>query len=74
MELSKQNLKQAQEDKDIIAEQVKAGLKTKNNLLSVEISLLQAEYNLKSTILNYYMNKLNLQKLIGQTIEVGDIK
>ena len=55
LELSKQNLKQAQEDKDIIAEQVKAGLKTKNNLLSVEISLLQTEYNLKSTILNYYI-------------------
>jgi len=74
LELSKQNLKQAQENKDIIAEQVKAGLKTKNNLLSGEISLLQAEYNLKSAILDYYMNKLNLQQLIGQTIEVGEIK
>jgi len=35
---------------------------------------LQAEYNLKSTILNYYTAKLTLQKLIGQRIEEGEIE
>jgi len=42
--------------------------------LSAEISLLQAEYGLNSAILNYYMTKLNLQKLIGQKIEEGEIE
>ncbi len=74
LDLSRQNLNQAQESNGIIIEQVKAGLKTKNDLLSAEISLLQAEYNLKSTILNYYTAKLTLQKLIGQRIEEGEIE
>jgi len=74
LDLSRQNLNQAQESNGIIIDQVKAGLKTKNDLLSAEISLLQAEYNLKSTILNYYTTKLTMQKLIGQKIEEGDIE
>ena len=74
LDLSRQNLNQAQENNSIIIDQVKAGLKTKNDLLSAEISLLQAEYNLNSTILNYYMNKLTMQKLIGQKIEEGEIE
>jgi outer membrane protein TolC len=74
LDLSQQNLNQAQENNSIIIDQVRAGLKTKNDLLSAEISLLQAEYNLKSAILNYYMTKLNLQKLIGQKIEEGEIE
>ncbi len=72
--LSRQNLNQAQENNSIIIDQVKAGLKTKNDLLSAEISLLQAEYNLNSAILNYYMTKLTMQKLIGQKIEEGEIE
>jgi len=72
LDLSQQNLNQAQENNNIIIEQVKAGLKTKNDLLSAEISLLQAEYNLKSAILSNYMNKLNLQQLMGQKIEEGE--
>ena len=74
LDLSRQNLNQAQESNGIIIDQVKAGLKTKNDLLSAEISLLQAEYNLNSAILNYYMNKLTMQKLIGQRIEEGEIE
>ena len=74
LDLSRQNLNQAQESNGIIINQVRAGLKTKNDLLSAEISLLQAEYNLNSAILNYYMNKLTLQKLIGQKIEEGEIE
>jgi outer membrane protein TolC len=74
LDLSRQNLNQAQESNGIIIEQVKAGLKTKNDLLSAEISLLQAEYNLNSAILNYYTAKLTLQKLIGQKIEEGDVE
>ncbi|MEA1939691.1 MAG: TolC family protein [Candidatus Caldatribacteriota bacterium] len=74
LDLSQQNLKQAQENSDIIAEQVKAGLKTKNSLLSAEISLAQAEYSLNSAILNYYTAKLTIQKLIGEMIEEGDIE
>ena len=74
LDLSRQNLNQAQESNGIIIDQVKAGLKTKNDLLSAEISLLQAEYNLNSALLNYYMNKLTMQKLIGQRIEEGEIE
>ncbi len=74
LDLSQQNLNQAQENNSIIIDQVKAGLKTKNDLLSAEISLLQTEYNLNSAILNYYMNKLTMQKLIGQKIEEGEIE
>lgn len=72
LDLSQQNLIQAQENNNIITEQVKAGLKTKSDLLSAEISLLQAEYNLKSAILDYYMSKLTLQQLMGQKIEEGE--
>jgi len=72
LDLSQQNSIQAEENNSIITEQVKAGLKTKNDLLSAEISLLQAEYNLKSAILNYYMAKLTLQQLMGQKIEEGE--
>jgi len=74
LDLSQQNSIQAEENNNIITEQVKAGLKTKNDLLSAEISLLQAEYNLKSAILSYYMNKLDLQQLMRQKIEEGQIK
>lgn len=74
LDLSQQNLNQAQENNSIIIDQVKAGLKTKNDLLSAEISLLQAEYNLNSAILNYYTTKLTMQKLIGQRIEEGEIE
>ncbi|GAH76334.1 unnamed protein product, partial [marine sediment metagenome] len=74
LDLSRQNLNQAQENNSIIIDQVRAGLKTKNDLLSAEISLLQAEHSLKSAVLNYYMTKLNLQKLIGQKIEEGEIE
>jgi outer membrane protein TolC len=74
LDLSRQNLNQAQENNSIIVEQVNAGLKTKSDLLSAEISLLQAEYDLESTILNYYISKLTLQQLMGQKIEEGEIK
>jgi len=74
LDLSRQNLNQAQESNGIIIEQVKAGLKTKNDLLSAEISLLQAKYNLNSATLNYYTTKLTMQKLIGQRIEEGEIE
>ena len=74
LDLSQQNLNQAQQNNSIIIDQVKAGLKTKNDLLSAEISLLQTEHSLKSAILNYYMTKLNLQKLIGQKIQEGEIE
>jgi multidrug resistance efflux pump len=73
LDLSRQNLNQAQENNSIIVEQVNAGLKTKSDLLSAEISLLQADYDLESTILNYYINKLTLQQLMGQKIEEGEI-
>ena len=74
LDLSQQNLNQALENNSILVEQVKAGLKTKKDLLSAEISLLLAEYSLNSAILNYYTAKLTLQKLIGQKIEEGDVE
>lgn len=74
LNLSKQNLNQAQENNSIIVEQVNAGFKTKSDLLSAEISLLQADYDLESAILNYYSSKLTLQQLMRQKIEEGGIK
>ena len=74
LDLNQQNLNQERENHGIISEQVKAGLKTESDLWSAEISLLQAEYNLNSAILDYYMNKLTMQKLIGQKIQEGEIE
>lgn len=74
LNLSQQNLKQTQENHYILSEQVKAGLKTKNDLLSAEISLLQAEYNLNSALLNYHLTKLSLQQLMGQDIKEVEIE
>jgi len=74
LNLSQQNLKQAQENHYILSEQVKAGLKTKNDLLSAEINLLQAEYNLNSALLNYHLAKLTLQQLMGQDIKGVEIE
>jgi len=74
LNLSQQNLKQAQENYYILSEQVKAGLKTKNDLLSAEINLLQAEYNLNSALLNYHLAKLTLQQLMGQDIKGVEIE
>lgn len=74
LNLSQKNLKQAQENHNILSEQVKAGLKTRNDLLSAEISLLQAEYNLNSAILNYHLAKLTLQQLMGQDIKEVEVK
>ncbi|GAJ11166.1 unnamed protein product, partial [marine sediment metagenome] len=50
LDLSQQNLNQANENNSIITEQVKAGLKTKNDLLSAEISLLEDMAKEKKTL------------------------
>ena len=70
LDLYQLNLVQAQENNDIVVEQVKADLGTETELLSAEINLLQAEYSYYSAITNYYLNKLALQQLMGEKIEV----
>lgn len=70
LDLYQQNLVQAQENNDIVVEQVKADLGTETEFLSAEINLLQAGYNYYSAITNYYLNKLALQQLMGEKIEV----
>lgn len=74
LNLSQQNLRQARENHNVLSEQVKAGLKTRNDLLSAEISLLQAEYNLDSALLNYHIAKLTLQQLMGHDLKEVEIK
>lgn len=70
LDLYRQNMVQAQENNDIVVEQVEADLGTETELLSAEINLLQAGYNYYSAITNYYFNKLALQQLMGEKIEV----
>ncbi len=70
LDLYQQNLVQAQENNDIVVEQVKADLGTETEFLSAEINLLQAGYNYYSAITNYCLNKLALQQLMGEKIEV----
>ena len=70
--LSQNNLNQIKENKIIISNQVKAGLASKDDELSANIGVLQAEYRIASSVRNYYNALLNLQSIMGN-LNKGDI-
>ncbi len=68
LELSEQNLIEAVKNHQIIEKQNQVGLTTVNDLLSADISLLQAEYNQLSAIINYYSNLLQIKSSMGESL------
>lgn len=70
LELSKQSYEQAQSNYQIVKKQRASGLKTENDLLTAELSLLQEEFGKETATLNYIVNLLQLQNLMGIQIEV----
>ena len=70
--LSQNSLNQIKENKTIISNQVKAGLASKDDELSANIGVLQAEYRIASSVRNYYNALLNLQSIMGN-LNKGDI-
>jgi len=69
---SQNSLIQIKENKIIISNQVKAGLASKDDELSANIGVLEAEYRTASSIRNYYNALLNLQSIMGN-LDKGDI-
>jgi len=61
---------QAEEHYKIIKEQSDAGLVSKNDLLSSELRLYEAENKFTDSIINYYISMLQLQKAMGLELEV----
>ena len=70
--LSQNSLNQIKENKIIISNQVKAGLASKDDELSANIGLLQAEYRIASSVRDYYNALLNLQSIMGN-LNKGDM-
>ncbi len=70
--LSQNSLNQIKENKTIISNQVKAGLASKDDELSANIGVLQAEYRIASSVRNYYNALLNLQSIMGN-LNKGDM-
>lgn len=63
--LSGQSLAQMEENESIIRKQVQAGLRTKEELLSASIGVLDAEYRLISSVRQCYQSYLELQRIVG---------
>ncbi len=70
MEMAEKAVIQAGEHYKIIKEQSDAGLVSKNDLLSSELRLYEAENRFTDSIINYYINMLQLQKAMGLELEV----
>ena len=70
--LSEQSLRQMEENESIIKQQVQAGLRTEDELLSATIGVLDAEYRLISSVRQYYQTFLELQKMMG-ILDEGEI-
>lgn len=70
LELNRQSFEQAEANYQIVKKQRTSGLKTENDLLTAQLSMLQEEFNRESATLSYIMNLLQLQNLMGIQIEV----
>jgi len=69
--MAEKSVIQAEGHFKIIKEQNNAGLVSKNDLLSSELSLYEAENEFVESIINYYISKLNIQKVMGMELEVN---
>jgi len=70
LEMASRNMLQARENTAIMEEQHKAGLVSKNDLLTAEVSLMKARNSYITAIINYHTNKLRLQQTLGLELEV----
>ena len=68
LQLSKKNLNEALENYQIVNEQKKAGLKTKNDLLSARLNVMQNKKDRLLKLSNYINNALQLNKTIGDDL------
>lgn len=71
LNIADQRVIQAREQYKIIREQHQAGLVSRNDLLTAEVNVLKAEEGYTTALINYYINKLRLQDLIGIKLEVN---
>lgn len=71
--LSEQSLAEMKENESIIKQQVQAGLRTEDELLSSTIGVLDAEYRLISSVRQCYQTYLELQKMMG-ILDEGEIE
>lgn len=68
VDVSKLSLEQSSENYRIIAEKYKEQLATSSDLIDAEISELQAATNLTSSLIEYNLAKVRLEKSIGRRI------
>ncbi len=71
LENSQINLEQTKENFAITEKQYQAGIKTENDYLSAEISLLEAENNYYGAVVSYYISELNLKESMG--LDIGRV-
>ena len=65
IKLHKDKIKSARETYNILKEQNKSGLITDNELFEGEISLLQSEYQLYNSYMQYYTQALNIKQFMN---------
>lgn len=63
--ISKDKIRKANETYEILQEQYDSGLITQNSLNEGEISVLQSEYQIYNAYMNYYIQKLNVEKFMN---------
>ncbi|MFW5971854.1 MAG: TolC family protein [Bacillota bacterium] len=71
MNMADKAVTQAEEHYKIIIEQNEAGLISKNDLLSSEVNFFKAENRYIDSIINYYINMLQLKQAVGMELEVN---
>ncbi|PRX34892.1 outer membrane efflux protein [Orenia metallireducens] len=60
----------SREEYQLVQQEQEKGLKSADDLLSAEIEFLEAEYNYQAAIVDYYLNRLQLQIDMGLQVEV----
>ncbi|MCF8009570.1 MAG: TolC family protein [Halanaerobiales bacterium] len=70
IELFQDRTKKAKDTNEILKQQYDAGLTTQYDLVEGEISVLQSEYQLYSSYMSYYLQKLNIELLMNPEAEV----
>lgn len=70
LDMAERSLIQAKENYKIIKTQMQEGMASSNDLLSEEVVLMKAKNSFRSVIIDYYIQKLSLQNIMGQELEV----
>lgn len=75
IELFQDRIKKAKDTYAILRQQYDAGLTTQNDLAEGEISVVQSEYQLYSSYMSYYLQKLNVEQFMNPEAGVlNDVK